>query len=290
MRNSIYTFDNDTNSFYPFIRQFSNYQDIRNSINIDDPSSITSYAWANYPSFQQYLHDYSMNGCWVFNKEKRTYHWDSTVKAKADKLTQPYEYVGPSINDVNIHYGNSINMLSLVKKPAFGDALHAPWPGELLQDDEDAYDRWANSDGVVSKFLYDTVNEFYITFQALNPFKKNEEIRSVAGYGVNRNEIVDAGALTIGSLVPIGNSGKAARYGLRQYVVYTSKPHERLLSQDIAHRAATFFRKEIITSGKVGFKNYKTIYFNYTVGNRKFSIGVNPWNRKIFHEGPGTFK
>ncbi len=68
------------------------------------------------------------------------------------------------------------------------------------------------------------------------------------------------------------------------------KLHPRLMNQDVAHRATTFFRQEIISNGKFGIKNYKTIYFNHRIGNRNFSIGINPWKRTIFHEGPGIFK
>jgi len=59
---------------------------------------------------------------------------------------------------------------------------------------------------------------------------------------------------------------------------------------DVAHRATTFFRSEIIRKGRIGIKNYKTIYFNHNIGGANFSIGVNPWKRWIFHEGPGIFK
>lgn len=89
---------------------------------------------------------------------------------------------------------------------------------------------------------------------------------------------------------PIGSPGKIARHGVGEYFFHTSKPHARLLNQDIAHRSATFFRKEIMLKGKMGIKNSNTIYFNHKIGNRNFSIGVNPWKRTIFHEAPGVFK
>lgn len=110
MRNSIYTFDNNTNSFYPFICQLSNYQDICNSINIEDPSSISSYCWVNYPSFSEDIIENTtvLNGCWVFNKKTRSYHWDSTIKSKSVKLNGIYQYVGPSMNDMDVHYKTNL--------------------------------------------------------------------------------------------------------------------------------------------------------------------------------------
>lgn len=59
---------------------------------------------------------------------------------------------------------------------------------------------------------------------------------------------------------------------------------------DAGHRATTFLRQEILSKGKFGIKNYKTIFFNHTIDGQHFSIGINPWTRTIFHEGPGIFK
>jgi RHS repeat-associated protein len=59
---------------------------------------------------------------------------------------------------------------------------------------------------------------------------------------------------------------------------------------DAGHRAAAFFRSEILNSGKLGVKNWKTIYYNITIGGKDFSLGINPWTRTIFHEGPGVFR
>lgn len=59
---------------------------------------------------------------------------------------------------------------------------------------------------------------------------------------------------------------------------------------DAGHRATTFFRSEIMVHGKAGVKNWKTIYYNLNVNGQPLSIGINPWRRTIFHEGPGVFK
>ncbi|MFV0364866.1 MAG: hypothetical protein ACK5LL_17510 [Suipraeoptans sp.] len=59
---------------------------------------------------------------------------------------------------------------------------------------------------------------------------------------------------------------------------------------DVGHRASTFFSDEVIKTGRIGIRDYKTIYFNKTIGDQPFSVGVNPWTRRIFHEGPGVFK
>jgi len=59
---------------------------------------------------------------------------------------------------------------------------------------------------------------------------------------------------------------------------------------DAAHRASSFLRNDILKSGKTGVKNWRTIHYNLDLGGQQFSIGVNPWKRTIFHEGPGLFK
>lgn len=58
---------------------------------------------------------------------------------------------------------------------------------------------------------------------------------------------------------------------------------------DVGHRASTFFSTEVIQTGKIGIENYRTIYFNKRIGNRDFSVGINPWTRTIFHEGPDIY-
>lgn len=59
---------------------------------------------------------------------------------------------------------------------------------------------------------------------------------------------------------------------------------------DIAHRAASFVSTDVMQTGNIGIKNYKTIYFNKTYGNKTISVAINPWTRTIYHEGPGLFK
>ncbi|WP_165024363.1 hypothetical protein [Dysgonomonas sp. ZJ279] len=59
---------------------------------------------------------------------------------------------------------------------------------------------------------------------------------------------------------------------------------------DAGHRGTTFLSNEILKTGKIGIKNYKTVYFNKAIGDKYFSIGINPWTRTIFHEAPGFFK
>ncbi|NGZ90397.1 hypothetical protein [Psychroflexus maritimus] len=48
------------------------------------------------------------------------------------------------------------------------------------------------------------VNDFALTFQALNPF--DERVTTLQGYGVNNTEQTDAGAKTISSFMPVSQS------------------------------------------------------------------------------------
>ncbi len=59
---------------------------------------------------------------------------------------------------------------------------------------------------------------------------------------------------------------------------------------DVAHRSTTFLRNDILMEGKLGISNWKTIFMNYNNNGQNFSIGINPWKKTIFHEGPGVFK
>lgn len=59
---------------------------------------------------------------------------------------------------------------------------------------------------------------------------------------------------------------------------------------DVYHRTATFYRSEMLETGKFGVRNWNTIYTNYKLGDHNYSIGINPWTRTIFHEGPSIMK
>jgi len=59
---------------------------------------------------------------------------------------------------------------------------------------------------------------------------------------------------------------------------------------DAGHRGSTFFSDEIIKTGDFGIRDYRTIYFNKKFGDEYISVGINPWKRRIIHEGPGFFK
>lgn len=67
---------------------------------------------------------------------------------------------------------------------------------------------------------------------------------------------------------------------------------------DWEHRATTLLADDIMQTGKFGIRNYRTIYFNKMYSgyrNGKYymqvhSIGINPWKRTIFHEGPSLLK
>lgn len=94
--------------------------------------------------------------------------------------------------------------------------------------------------------------------------------------------------------------GIGAKYFLSRTYNSVLKLHPRLTTLgtrgfghgqfDAAHRGTAFFQKEIFQKGSFGVKNYNTIYFNHKIGTQNFSTGINPWNRTIFHQGPGIFK
>ena len=112
----------------------------------------------------------------------------------------------------------------------------------------------------------------------------------------------------VGKIVPLGRFvASGSRHILGRYFIHTSKLHPRLYSYaakgngfgigqfDAGHRATSFLRNEILTTGRIGAKNLfsrnnATIYFNKSIGSQNFSIGINPYKKSIFHEGPGIFR
>ncbi|TVR77141.1 MAG: hypothetical protein EA409_12190 [Saprospirales bacterium] len=90
-------------------------------------------------------------------------------------------------------------------------------------------------------------------------------------------------------------SGKVFVAGLRYYVGNYAKLHHRI-AKDIymgsnvnaGKRGAAFMRAEIARYGNIRVRNWRTISFNYTTsGGQVFSIGFNPWTRRIIHMSPG---
>lgn len=104
---------------------------------------------------------------------------------------------------------------------------------------------------------------------------------------------------------------KAIGYGFKGYYALRQSSitaesfslHPRLYNTsnraqfDAGHRATTFVTDEVIQSGKVGIKDFNsvffdnhTLYFNKNIGGGDFSIGINPYTKTIFHQAPGVFK
>ncbi|CAM1351042.1 DUF6443 domain-containing protein [Tenacibaculum halocynthiae] len=84
------------------------------------------------------------------------------------------------------------------------------------------------------------------------------------------------------------------RYSTGNFIYKTARIDSRITSRgwpgigqrDVGHRGATFFRKEILTNGKIQVQSWNNIRFYHSIGNRKFDITFNPWSWKIFHEAP----
>ena len=108
--------------------------------------------------------------------------------------------------------------------------------------------------------------------------------------------------------------GVKGYYALKQSRLTTSSfnLHPRLTNLNTAkydnldqfnagHRGTAFFSDEILQTGKIGTKDFNsiifgpilkpnTIHFNKTIGGKDLSVGLNPWNNTIFHQGPDVFK
>lgn len=71
---------------------------------------------------------------WIFNKETEEYVWDGNV-TKPRETPTGYEYVGPSLNDVDNHFEDNNPVASFFTNPQFG-ADRTSWPGEILPADK----------------------------------------------------------------------------------------------------------------------------------------------------------
>ncbi len=101
-----------------------------------------------------------------------------------------------------------------------------------------------------------------------------------------------------GGLSVIGAIGVRSAFiaSLRSYVGNYATLHPRVANDiyrgsrvNAGKRGATFMRSEISKFGNIAVRNWRTISFSYTTqGGQRFSLGFNPWTRRIFHLSPGN--
>ncbi len=198
---------------------------------------------------------------------------------------------------------NAMNPVKAVKKGLVDGAkniLSDTWDSVVQQFEraiDDPIGEWQkgfDSSGGVSGIIGGGPYQLYRTLKGSYDFGYNTATTLLngdpygAGYAVGN--YYSGAALGSVTGLGIGYVGVNFRSAVGQYFYMTSTPKSRLFYQDVTHRSTTFIRKDILLYGKMGIKDYRTVYFNYKVGNKYFSIGINPWKRSIFHEGPGFYK
>jgi hypothetical protein len=172
--------------------------------------------------------------------------------------------------------------------------------GTISEYKPDLMDKWADSKGIIGSSTYGFANSLY-TVPQLFTHNFNGGWYNLNGSQQVGNELTSNFLMGATSFVPMANSEKiAANVADVSMRSLSLKLHPRLTNIgiegmgkgqfDVAHRASAFFQKEIMSNGSYGFKNWRTFYYNHTIGNTNFSIGINPWKREIFHSGIGVFK
>jgi RHS repeat-associated protein len=177
-------------------------------------------------------------------------------------------------------------------------------------------DLWQSTKGLVTGETYSKIwkgLEWKYKYWAIDQVNTSVYVNDLSKGGIPGDQIAydfTYGALSYGSMAiapefslskAVGTIGAGISYsGFRIFGLSYYRINSRITTLgmrgygfgqfDAAHRASTFFRKEILKSGFPGVRNWNTIYFNKTIGGQPFSIGINPWKRTIFHEGPGVFK
>jgi hypothetical protein len=160
----------------------------------------------------------------------------------------------------------------------------------------------------VKDFFKGFVNDVYVTGRAMfsGPLGLSKTgFSDLEGNTVGYNQRISAGINTLSSFVPMSGAPKGVNfmYSAGGYKIFGTK-FFRLDSRltnigveglghgqfDAAHRAVAYLREDILQKGSIGFKNQSTMFLNYSTNGQNFSIGINPWTRTIFHEGPGVFK
>lgn len=159
----------------------------------------------------------------------------------------------------------------------------------------------------VRDFFKGIVNDIYVTGRTMlsGPLGLSKTgFSDLDGNTVGYNQRISAGINTLSSFVPMSGAPKGVNfmYSAGGYKIFGTK-YFRLDSRltnigveglghgqfDAAHRATSFLREDILQKGTIGFRDPSTMFLNHTIDGQSFSIGINPWTRKIFHEGPGVF-
>jgi RHS repeat-associated protein len=212
----------------PLAEQFPNYNPytytMNNPVNLTDPPGMAPEGRED----------------WVYDKSEGTYNWDSTVSKPSDITNSNYEYVGASTNDVKSHYSKNNPIKSFIGiEPNRGEDLNAPWSGEITPKEITNVDKWAESENVAAKLSYETLNDFHVTFQALNPF--DDRVTTLQGYGLNSSEITDIGATTVGSMAPLAK-GVNSSFKVLNASQFSSKFRGTFLTKT-AHSTRGFYNR-----------------------------------------------
>jgi len=71
---------------------------------------------------------------WIYNKDTEEYAWDGNI-TKPSETPSGYEYVGPSLKDVDNHFEDNNSIASFFTNPKFVKD-RTPWLGEFLLADK----------------------------------------------------------------------------------------------------------------------------------------------------------
>ncbi|WP_050019470.1 RHS repeat-associated core domain-containing protein [Chryseobacterium sp. P1-3] len=191
-------------------------------------------------------------------------------------------------------------------------------PNEYLLNKDGSRTKIGDKGGNDTDYLYEPESagspklRLLATAEVQNGFATASEGGGIRDFGVNirlDNRLQSPGLYDpsfdimkdyIGGKLALKGLGIGAKYLLSKTYNSILRLHPRLTTLgmrgyghgqfDAAHRGTAFIQEEIFRKGTFGIKNYKTVYFNHTIGNHTFSTGINPWTRTIFHQGIGKFK
>ncbi len=168
------------------------------------------------------------NEDWVLGEDGK-YTWEKEVTSVDDPDLNGRKYIGKSIKDVLRHYKENNPISSFFGgNPEFGDI--SDWTGEIITDSKTWLDNWAESDNLLAKISYETINSFYIVGQSLNPF--DNQIDSLTGENLNNVDRSEYGVNVALMLVPTGSIKMAA--GPTKQWLRIGKSYSKNLSSPIS--------------------------------------------------------
>jgi hypothetical protein len=157
---------------------------------------------------------------WIYNKETKEYVWDGNV-TKPSETPEGYEYIGPSLKDVNNHFEKNNPISSYFTNPEFG-TNKTTWQGELSTvDNLTNVEMWLDSPSknigesavkIAANIGYGMVNSPYSLFTG----------KTLAGTKLNSKEKTDAFIDTAPGFLSFGLTGtktviKVSEKGLKGF-------------------------------------------------------------------------